>query len=165
MDFEIKKQLRAMVLGEETLVEAKSVDVWWEKLPGKLRRKVCDILGLDKGEDIKVFSKLSPSAQDEVASYFRKHKGRVEGVEGYDGEELYEDKGEDWKVKRLRKTMTPIIGNTGKVLYVDIDDNNKWLVVFDTKYAALEAFYKYRGTPGLVLDQSVKPRGWYIANR
>lgn len=66
---------------DEILAEAKSAEEWWNSLPGKRKRKVCEALGLSKGKDRSLFSKLSKGVQSEVEAYYSKHKGKVEHVE------------------------------------------------------------------------------------
>jgi hypothetical protein len=69
---------------------AKNVESWWENLPGKLKRKVCDILGLDKGRDLSGFDTFDSSEQDEISAYWKKHKGVIEGF-GESSEEKFSD--------------------------------------------------------------------------
>jgi hypothetical protein len=60
--------------------------------------------------------------------------------------------------------MQRIVGNAGNVVHAEMYEEAKgggWAVVFDTEYAALKAFYKYRGSPGLRFGKS--PQGWYIS--
>jgi len=81
--------------------EAKGVGDWWDKLPGKRKQKVVQILALDKNSNRKLFSKLDADEQSEIEAYFKKHKGRVESVEGkslseeghhyFDGKDYYAD--------------------------------------------------------------------------
>ena len=85
---EIQSFLRKEILGEQDLVESKSVDSWWNKLSAKQKSKLSSILGLAKGKDKRMYAKLDAASQDEVASYYRKHKGKVESVE--DGDALEE---------------------------------------------------------------------------
>jgi len=75
----VEKSLREIVLGD-VLAEAKSVDDWWDKLPGKRRSRVVSILGMSKGKDKSLFSKLEPDEQEEISAYYRKYKGKVEGI-------------------------------------------------------------------------------------
>lgn len=75
----VRSELRSKVFG--VLVEAKNVQDWWEGLPGGRRRKVCDILGLNKGKDIADFDSFSEDEQAEIEAYFNKYKGKVEGEE------------------------------------------------------------------------------------
>jgi hypothetical protein len=66
---------------DEILAEAKSAEEWWNSLPGKRKRKVCEALGLSKGKDRSLFSKLSKGVQSEVEAYYSKHRGKVEQTE------------------------------------------------------------------------------------
>jgi hypothetical protein len=72
--------LRSHVLDGEYFAEGKTVSSWWDKLPGKRRQRVIDILGLGKGKDKRLYQKLDADEQDEIASYYSKHKGKVEDV-------------------------------------------------------------------------------------
>jgi hypothetical protein len=79
--------LRSEILGKN-LAEikkgsAKNPEDWWTNLPGKMKRKVCDILGLSKGKDIADFGSFDDGEQDELSAYFKKHGGLVEGFEEY----------------------------------------------------------------------------------
>jgi len=65
----------------EVLAEGKSVEQWWDRLPGKRRAKVVGILGMSKGKNNSVFGKLDPDEQAEISAYFKKHKGKVEEVD------------------------------------------------------------------------------------
>lgn len=85
----IRESLREIVLGDDVLVESKSVGDWWDKLPGKRREKVLDILGMNKGKDTRIFDKLDPEDQSEISAYFKKYKGKVEGVDD-DGKSIVE---------------------------------------------------------------------------
>jgi len=71
-------------LREKVLAESKSVEEWWDRLPGKRRLKVVAILGLSKGRAKVIYSKLNPDEQSEISAYFKKYKGKVEGTEGTD---------------------------------------------------------------------------------
>lgn len=74
---EIKSELRS-ILG---LAESKSVADWWESLPGRRRRKVCDLLGISKGKDVADYDSLDDDEKSEVEAFFVKHKGKVEDEE------------------------------------------------------------------------------------
>jgi len=66
--------------------------------------------------------------------------------------------------ERLRDQMQRTVGDAGSVVHAEMYEEAKgggWAVVFDTEYAALKAFYKYRGAPGLRFGRS--PQGWYIS--
>ena len=65
---------------EEILAESKSAEEWWDRLPGKRRKRVSVILGMSKGKDRVPFKKLDNGAQSEIEAYFVKHKGKVEGA-------------------------------------------------------------------------------------
>lgn len=76
------KEFVESTLRKYALAEGKNqmnnVSVWWEKLPGKLRKRVAGILGFSKGKDNAIFSELSPGERSDVEAYFVNHNGRVE---------------------------------------------------------------------------------------
>jgi hypothetical protein len=113
---DIRKELARRVLGEDTeLVEAKSVDKWWDGLKAAQRETVCNILGLDKKKD-KKFAKLDTDEQDELTSYYRKHKGKVE-----------ETLGEEYDVRRFKEAYRILIGSINDLggLYIELDSKQR----------------------------------------
>jgi hypothetical protein len=82
---DVKGALREHVLSEsnsdQLLRESKNAEVWWDKLPGKRKKKVVSILGLDTNLTRKLFSQIDAEDQSEIEAYFTKHKGRVESIE------------------------------------------------------------------------------------
>lgn len=97
MKMEVGKELRE-ILG---LAESTSADTseWWEKLPGKKRRKVCDILGISKSKDISDYASMTDDEQSEVETFYSKHKGRVEEILR-DGEVLSEGFMDESEIKK-----------------------------------------------------------------
>lgn len=86
----VRESLLKSATGNDVqLTEAKSVEAWWDRLPGKRRKKVVNILGMSKGKDGKLFAKLDADEQAEISAYYKKHKGKVEGFED-EGEPLFE---------------------------------------------------------------------------
>jgi hypothetical protein len=75
------KESMGLLDADEILAESTSAEEWWNCLPGKRRKKVCEALGLSKGKDRSLFSKLSKGVQSEIEAYYSKHKGKVEQVE------------------------------------------------------------------------------------
>ena len=87
----VRESLKQRATGNDVvLAEAKSVEAWWDRLPGKRRKKVVDILGMSKGKDSNQYTKLDADEQAEISAYYKKHKGKVEGFEGFEGEFLEE---------------------------------------------------------------------------
>lgn len=78
---DIKGAVRRGVLVRQVPVLGESKDSigdWWDRLPGKRRKKVCEYLGLSQNEKNKTFDRLADSARSEVEAYYHKHQGRVE---------------------------------------------------------------------------------------
>lgn len=94
----IKEVLREYI-EQISLMEAKSAEAWWDRLPGKRKAKVVGFLALDKKSGKKIFSKLDADERSEIEAYFVKHKGKVEGVEN-GGKSL-----EEAKSNQLDKVM------------------------------------------------------------
>lgn len=91
MDKELSQFVES-TLRKHALAEVKSsdkADSWWDNLPGKRKKKVVNVLGLSKGKDVSLFSKMSPGEQSEIEAYFVKHQGKVEGLDD-EGNELDE---------------------------------------------------------------------------
>jgi hypothetical protein len=65
-------------LRQRVFVEAKNASSWWDRLPGKQKKKVIGFLGLDKGRDKKLFKDLPGDERAEIEAYFKKHRGVVE---------------------------------------------------------------------------------------
>lgn len=76
----VRSTLRKYALAE--VKNSGNASSWWDHLPGKRKKKVVAVLGLSKGKDRALFARLSPGEQDEIRTYFTKHQGRVEDVEG-----------------------------------------------------------------------------------
>lgn len=85
MDTDLKQFVESTIR-KHALAEVKSegnVETWWDKLPGKRKSKVINVLGLSKGKDKSVFLNLTDSEKNEVSAYFLKHHGRVENDTSY----------------------------------------------------------------------------------
>jgi len=133
----VRDFLRSETLGKN-LAEikkglAKNPEDWWTNLPGKMKRKVCDILGLSKGKDIADFSSFEDGEQNEISAYFEKHHGVVEGFEGYVEESKFSDSSE-WKniekaVKNYNTARHQLDLSIAKlaVMKKDKDDNSTYV--------------------------------------
>ncbi len=61
---------------------------------------------------------------------------------------------EDRLNRKLAETMQRVVGNRGKVISVVSSGPGDWSVVFNTEYAGLKAFYDYRYSKGVRLEDS-----------
>lgn len=70
------------------------------------------------------------------------------------------------QVEKLRRELEKHTRGAGKVIYIRADDLTRstgWTAVFDTEYAALKAYYTYRGSRGVRFGRSTNLGGWYMA--
>ncbi len=66
------------------------------------------------------------------------------------------------KEERLTKELNKHVRGAGKVIEAQWRGDRSWLVVFDTEYAALKAYYIYRGAPKVRFGKS-GTGDWYIS--
>lgn len=68
--------------------------------------------------------------------------------------------------KRLRHEMNKHVEGAGSCMLAEVYEDAKgggWYALFDCEYAALRAFYVYRGSPGVRFGFSTNLDHWYVS--
>lgn len=73
-----------------------------------------------------------------------------------------DDKDREHKEKRLQAELEKHARGAGKVKSVQWRGSGSWAAVFDTEYAALKVYYKYKDTPGVRLGKA-GGGGWHVS--
>lgn len=73
----------------------------------------------------------------------------------------------DRQHERFARDLSGVAGDAGKLTYLRVDDPRSgtgWTAIFDTEFAALRVYYRWRKINGVNLGKAMTPGGgWFVS--